>query len=222
MTAPLLILPGAMAPALLTEIRTLLAHAAFGEAVAGRDSTDTIVRIAWPEESEPAKRAAEIVAGALEQSERFRAAAFPAAMMTPRFHRYDVGMRYAEHTDPALLDGSPPLRRDIAMTVALSEPSSYEGGDLVLDLGGATFRWKGEPGDCILYSPDLSHRVDPVARGTRLVAVSWIQSTVRGFERRHVLSEIAGVLKELETGAAPEPHVEALQCAYFNLIRRWI
>jgi PKHD-type hydroxylase len=133
------ILRGAVTAARVGEIRALLAHGAFGQAVAGR-STDTNVRIASPEESEPARRAAELVAGALEQSERFRAATFPAAMMTPRFYCYDVGMGYADHTDPAFLGGSPPLRRDIAMTLALSEPTSYEGGDLVLDLGGTPHR----------------------------------------------------------------------------------
>ena len=222
MTAPLLLLRGALAPAPVEEVRALLAHSAFREAPAALRSAETRFCTPWPEQSEPARRAGELVVAALEQSARFKAATFAAAMMTPRFQRYDVGVGYAEHTDPVFVAGPPAMRRDIALTLALSEASSYEGGDLVFDLGGAAQRWRGEAGDAILYAPDLVHRVEPVTRGTRLVAVSWIQSLVRGFERRHILGELANLLEELETGAAPEPHVEALQYGYFNLLRLWM
>ena len=220
MTAPLVLLQGALAPALVGEVRALLAPGVFREAPVDLRSAESSFFI--PEPSAPAQRAAELVAGALEHSARFKAATFASAMMTPRFQRYDVGVGYADHTDPVFLDGPPVMRCDIALTLMLSEPGSYEGGELVFDLGGATQRWRGEAGDCILYAPDLVHRVEPVTHGTRLVAVSWLQSMVRGFDRRHILAEVANLLVELETGAAPEPHVEALHYGYANLLRLWM
>jgi PKHD-type hydroxylase len=219
-TAPLLLLRGALAPALVEEVRALLAPSAFRESTAELRSAATHFCI--PEPSELVQRAAELVAGALEQSAPFKAATFASAMMTPRFQRYEVGVGYADHTDPVFLEGPPAMRRDIALTLALSEPGSYDGGDLVFDLGGATQRWRGEAGDCILYAPDLVHRVEPVTRGIRLVAVSWVESMVRGFDRRHILAEVANLIEALETGAAPEPHVEALQYGYANLLRLWM
>ena len=96
-----------------------------------------------------------------------------------------------------------------------------QGGELVFDLGATTYRWQGEPGDCILYSPDLVHRLEPVTEGARVFAVSWVQSTIRGFEQRRILAEVGGVLRELDTGAAPEAHVDALHDAYSNLVRLW-
>lgn len=222
MIAPVRILRGALPLSLVQRLNELLARGAFGDAVTGRRSTETSVRIAWAEESEAAHSAAALVEAALEQSEAFRAATFPAAMMTPRFHRYDAGMRHADHTDPALLGGgSALLRRDIAMTIALNLPNTCEGGELTFDLGVTTHRWQGEPGDCILYSPDVVHRVEPVTRGARLLAVSWVESTIQNFEHRRILSEIGRVLKELETGDAPEPHVDALHDGYSNLVRLW-
>jgi PKHD-type hydroxylase len=222
MSVPLTVLHGVFTPALIAELRALLAQSTFRELAAGAGSTDTNVLVALPEESEPARRAAELVASTLEANQSFAAATFPSAMTAPRFYRYDVGMEYAEHTDLAFQGGSAPLRRDIALTIVLSDPSSYEGGDLVFDPDGMGHRFRGEPGDCMLYSPDLSHAVEPVTRGSRWVAVAWIQSTVRGFERRHILSQITQLVGELETGAPPEPHVEALHHGYSNLIRLWL
>jgi PKHD-type hydroxylase len=222
MSAPLSVLRGVFTPAQIAEVRRLFTQSAFRALAAGAGPSDANVFVALPEESEPARRAAELVAGTLEGNQSFASATFPSAMTAPRFYRYDLGMGYAEHTDLAFHGGSAPLRRDIALTVVLSEPSSYEGGDLVFDPGGMQHRVRGELGDCILYSPDLSHAVEPVTRGSRWVAVSWIQSTVRGFERRHILSELTRLVGELETGAPPEPHVEALHHGYSNLIRLWL
>lgn len=222
MIAPLLVLRGALSLSLVEQVNDLLAQGGFGEAVSGRNPSETSVRIAWPEETQSVSRAAELVSAALEQSEAFRVATFPARMVTPRFHRYELGMRHGEHADPALLGGARPvLRRDIAMSLALGAPDSYEGGELVFDLGVTSYRWKGEPGDCILCSPDIVRRVEPVTRGARVIAISWIQSTIRNFEQRRILSEVGALLKELETGATPEAHVDALHNGYANLVRLW-
>ena len=222
MIAPLLVLRAALPLSLVERVNQLLAQGAFGDVVTGRAASETSVRIAWSEQSEPARQAAELVGAALEQSDAFRVATFPAAMVTPRFHRYEVGMRHAAHTDPALVGVAPALlRRDIAITIALDTPAAYEGGELVFDLGATTYRWQGAPGDCILYSPDLVHRLEPVTEGARVFAVSWVQSTIRGFEQRRILAEVGGILRELDTGAAPEAHVDALHDAYSNLVRLW-
>lgn len=222
MIAPLLVLRAALPLPLVAQVNELLAPGTFGEAVSGRKAGETSVRIAWPEENRSVGRAAELVAAGLEQSEAFRVGTFPASMVTPRFHRYEVGMRHGSHTDPALLGGMQHLiRRDIAMTLALDAPDGYEGGELVLDLGATSYRWKGEPGDCVLCSPDVVRRIEPVTKGARVIAVSWIQSTIRSFEHRRILSEIGNILKELETGAEPEAHVDALHNGYANLVRLW-
>ena len=74
------------------------------------------------------------------------------------------------------MGSTPLLRCDIAVTVSLSERSSYEGGELVIDVAGVPQRWKGDAGDCILYPADTLHRVEAVTKGERVVAVFWIQS----------------------------------------------
>jgi PKHD-type hydroxylase len=141
-------------------------------------------------------------------------------------------MTYGEHIDGALM-GEPPdlVRCDVAVTICLNDGSSYEGGDLVIDAAGMPRSWKGNAGDCLLYPADTLHRVEPVTRGVREVAVIWIQSLVRDPARRRILFDLRAVLEELDRGsqspapapapAVSGPHVETLRRSYFNLIRMW-
>ena len=81
MIAPLLVLRGALPASVVAEVNALLAHEAFGEPVSAGRAKETTVRIAWPEESDSARRAAELVGATLEQTEAFRVATFPASML---------------------------------------------------------------------------------------------------------------------------------------------
>ena len=79
-----------------------------------------------------------------------------------------------------------------------------------------------QPGDAIIYPADTLHRVAPVTRGVRDVAVFWIQSLVRDAGRRRILYDIRSALDVLDRSPEPPPHVEALRRSYFNLIRMWV
>jgi PKHD-type hydroxylase len=167
-------------------------------------------------------KAAELLVAACRASSTFAAATWAEAMMTPMFCRYEPGMAYGNHIDGAFM-GEPPdqLRCDIAVTVCLVDGTSYDGGDLVIDAAGVPRRWKGDAGDCIIYPADTLHRVEPVTRGTREVAVMWIQSMVRDPAQRRILFDVKEALDELDRAAVSPPPLEALRRSYFNLIRMW-
>ena len=57
-----------------------------------------------------------------------------------RIDRYRVGMAYGNHLDNPLIGDSETLRSDISMTVFLSDPASYDGGELRLE---TPFRRRG-------------------------------------------------------------------------------
>ena len=104
-----------------------------------------------PAQSAEAKRAVSVVLEALRANTKFQAASFPAAMTPPMFCKYQPGMGYGDHIDSPIMGGTPHLRCDIAVTIALANASTYEGGELVIDVAGVPQRWKGDAGDCILY-----------------------------------------------------------------------
>src|SRR3546814_15402470 len=66
------------------------------------------------------------------------------------------------------------LRSDLSMTVFLSEPGDYQGGELVLD-SDMKFapRFTMPAGTALLYATSSTHRVEPVTHAARLVALTW-------------------------------------------------
>src|SRR5205085_7085268 len=63
-------------------------------------------------------------------NEVFRLAVRPKALTPLLFSRYQDGMNYGSHVDDALMDG---LRTDVSFTLFLSDPESYDGGELVIE-----------------------------------------------------------------------------------------
>lgn len=83
--------------------------------------------------------------------------------------RMDVGGRYDLHVDSANLG-------HYSTTTFLSDPSTYDGGELVLHIDGESVVVKPEAGWSMTYLTGTPHTVKPVTRGTRLVCVNWTTS----------------------------------------------
>lgn len=86
--------------------------------------------------------------------------------------RYDGSDRgfYDWHTDFA---GLMPLRK-ISISIQLSRPEDYEGGDLELFYTSSPHKLDRARGAFIAFPSFLLHRVTPVTRGTRWSLVAWI------------------------------------------------
>ena len=77
-----------------------------------------------------------LLANALARSGPFMDFCMPKKVAPPSMLRYDAGMKYGAHSDAALMTvGGPPMRSDLSCTIFLSEPSNYQGGELVIHLG---------------------------------------------------------------------------------------
>ena len=64
----------------------------------------------------------------------------------------------------------PPVRK-ISMTLLLSDPSTFEGGELEFMSRGK--RVKLKQGQAVFFASWLQHRVKPVIRGERKSLVMW-------------------------------------------------
>lgn len=159
---------------------------------------------------------------ALNRSEAFMSSALPHTILPLTFARYDVGMTYGDHLDlPVVGTASGPLRTDLSLTVFLSPPDSYDGGELVLPGDDGPRRIKGDAGDAFLYPSHTLHRVEPVTRGHRLVAITWIQSLVRDGEARAILASLASSLVAMHDAGASEAELVKLRQVQHRLLRRW-
>ena len=172
--------------------------------------------------SDAAASAGERLVDRIRMNPIFEAAAMPRRVSPPRFSRYEKGMRYGDHLDGPLMGLDAGLMRtDLAVTVFLSDPDSYDGGELTIDSGFGLQRCKGAAGDCVVYPASMFHRVETVTRGVRLAAFFWIQSLVRDSARRQILFDLATSIDHCDRAGQQGPWLERLRRSHLNLVRMW-
>ncbi len=138
------------------------------------------------------------------------------------YNRYADGMEYGWHLDSPVMGGAPPVRTDVAMTLFLSGPETYDGGELDVEVPGATSSWKLPAGDAIFYPAIWRHRVRPVTRGERLAAITWVQCGVRDPVQRHMLSQVKHVHSALLANGTMPQETEKLLAVYSAMMRMWV
>jgi len=167
------------------------------------------------------QKSSELLRQALVRSEEFREFAFPVAMAPPMMTRYRPGMKYGAHSDAAFLPlPSGIIRSDLSCTIFLNDPEDYEGGELHIRLGDGDLRFKLQPGEAIVYPSDTLHEVEPVTKGERLVAITFIQSRVQDPFRRNLLFELNEVAALEGLKMAPE-NFTMMQLIQNQLLRHW-
>jgi len=136
------------------------------------------------------------------------------------FSKYGAGMRYGWHVDsPAM--GNPPVRTDMAMTLFLSDPSSYEGGELVIRTASGERFFKPAKGDAVVYPCNYVHQVSEVKSGERRAAVTWMQSAVRSAEKRRVLYDLKNAHALLTKKDPQSEETQLVLQTWSNLMRMW-
>lgn len=134
------------------------------------------------------------------------------------FSRYDPGMRYGAHIDDAIMHG---MRADAAFTLFLSDPQSYDGGELVLDTAAGEDTIKLPAGALVAYPATSLHRVAEVTRGTRLAAIGWARSFVRDAAQRELLFDLDTARRKLFAQQGATAEFDLLAKSLANLMRMW-
>jgi len=172
-------------------------------------------------EQQAYQRSSQMLLQAFGRSAEFAEFAFPVLIAPPLITRYRPGMKYGAHADAAFLQmPGQTIRSDLSCTIFLNEPDSYEGGALHIRLGDADIRFKLKPGEAIVYPSDTSHEVEPVTKGERLVAITFIQSRVPDPFRRNLLFNLNEVAALEGLKMDPENY-SRLQLVQQNLLRYW-
>jgi PKHD-type hydroxylase len=165
-----------------------------------------------------------LVMQALSRNATFFAAALPLKILPPLFNRYAGSTNtYGAHVDGAMRqapDGSY-LRTDLSATLFLSDPDSYEGGELQIADTFGTHRIKLPAGSLVLYPSSSVHLVTPVTRGERLASFLFMQSMVRDDNQRRLLYDMDMALLQLRETVGETDAVVTLTGTYHNLLRQW-
>lgn len=193
-----------------------------GSSTAGKVAAPVKENLQLDTASSDAAELGSLVSAALARSGAFGMAALPRRMSKPLFSRYALGMAYGRHLDNAVMYQPEPVRSDLALTLFLSDPGSYEGGELLIHDGIlGQQKIKLAAGSAILYPAWSVHEVCRLTAGQRDAAVVWIQSMVRSVEQRRILFEMGMALQALRARQPDAPEFTVLSAAHQNLLRMW-
>ena len=196
-----------------------------GRLTAGTQSLQVKRNSQLDPESPVALQLGQFILDRLSQSALFMSAALPHRILPPMFNRYDQAQTFGVHVDNAIrampLTGER-LRTDLSMTLFLTEPEDYDGGELVVEDHYGAQVVKLAAGDMVLYPSTSLHQVTPVTRGVRVSAFFWLQSMVRSDPQRAILFDLDQAIQSLAAReGANTPEAVRLTGIYHNLIRMW-
>ncbi|HEU4780752.1 MAG TPA: Fe2+-dependent dioxygenase, partial [Steroidobacteraceae bacterium] len=194
--------PKVLTPEQVAECRRLLDPAEWsdGKATVGEQGALVKKNRQLPELSPVGQQLGGLILTALSRNPLFFSAALPLKTVPPLFNRYESGEQYGTHIDGAVraVPGSSHfIRTDLSSTLFLTDPSEYDGGELVvLDTYGQ-HEVKLPAGDLILYTSGSLHRVNPVTRGARVCSFFWTQSMVADERYRELLYKLDQTIQKL-------------------------
>mgnify|MGYP001160706249 CR=1 FL=1 len=152
-----------------------------------------------------------------------KAAARPRRFSPLLVSRTQDSGHYGAHVDNAMMGtGDKRLRTDLSFTLFLTDPDTYEGGELVVHAAGLTQTIKGRAGELVLYPSASIHEVRPVTSGSRIVCVGWIESMIRDPAQRELLFDMENLRVSLRTSLPPgSAELLTLDKSIANLLRMW-
>jgi len=195
-----------------------------GRITAGYQSALAKHNLQLTEDHPVARELGDILLTVLPQNLLFMAAAVPFKIFPPLFNCYQEGQEFGTHVDNAIrsVKGTPHrIRTDLSMTLFLSEPEEYEGGELIIEDTFGTPSVKLPAGHAVLYPGSSLHRVEPVTRGRRIASFFWIQSMVRDDTRRRLLFNLDIAIQQLGKEHPDSEVPIKLTGIYHNLVRQW-
>jgi PKHD-type hydroxylase len=223
----LICIPDILGKAEVAEFRDIMDASEWedGRSTAGAQSAMVKKNEQLPPNSAIARQLGERVVRALAASPLFISAAVPRHIFPPLFNRYGAGNHFGVHVDNAVrgdhLTGTR-IRTDLSVTLFLSEPDQYDGGELVVEDYYGSHEIKLPAGHLVLYPASSLHMVTPVTRGIRVASFFWLQSMIRDAHARSLIFDLDTAIRGLvERIGRDDPHTVKLTGIYHNLIRYW-
>jgi len=196
-----------------------------GRSTAGAQSARVKKNEQLPPNSDIARQLVKRSVRALVANPLFVSAAIPKQIFPPLFNRYGVGQHFGVHVDNAVrgdhLSGAR-IRTDLSVTLFLSEPEEYDGGELIVEDYYGSHRVKLPAGHLVLYPATSLHAVTEVTRGVRVASFFWLQSMVRDGHARSLIFDLDTAIQGLvQRVGRDDPELVKLTGIYHNLIRCW-
>lgn len=170
---PCVTLPGIFASGELDHLEKMASSAREPGGVGGPDGAVRSSRVTWVNFEQANvwlyQRVAEAVAGVNAEHYRFDLTGIGEPIQLARYESGEKG-HYDWHQDYGVTQVS----RKLSVTVQLTDPESYDGGDLQIMTSSKVAQPGRERGLAIVFPAYQVHRVSTVERGARHSLVAWV------------------------------------------------
>ncbi|MEB3754635.1 Fe2+-dependent dioxygenase [Acinetobacter sp. MD2(2019)] len=195
-----------------------------GKKTAGTQAQNVKDNLQLNANSEVFKELSPFIADTLRKNPFIHSFALPNEVLLPLFNLYQNGGHYGNHVDSAIhysAEKNKQIRTDVSITLFLSEPNEYEGGELIIEDTYGEHEVKLDAGDAVIYPATSLHRVEPVTQGMRICACTWIQSMIKDDWQRSMLFNLDKTIMSLRQQFGDTAETAQLTHHYHNLLRQW-
>lgn len=208
----------------LESIRSHLATAQWqsGQASAGASARTQKANEEMDQSSEGWKAINQLVVTQLYSHPVFQSMVLPSKVSAAFVSRCLPGMHYGQHIDDPIMGSlNSRYRSDVAVTVFLSDPDTYDGGELTIQSRFGPVAVKLPAGSAVAYPASSLHEVTPVTRGERVVCALWAQSMVRDAQQRELLHDLDEARQAIHQSTPKAQVTQQIEQVYANLLRLW-
>jgi PKHD-type hydroxylase len=223
----LLCIPDVLSKEDVADFRRIMAAEPWedGRSTAGAQSAEVKKNEQLSPDGKTSRQLGERILRALAANPLFISAAVPLHIFPPLFNQYVPGQFFGEHVDNCIrgdrLTGLR-IRTDLSVTLFLSEPEEYDGGELSIEDYYGSQRIKLPAGHLVLYPSTSLHMVTPVTRGARVSSFFWLQSMIKDPLARRMTFDLDNAIRELvQRLGRNDTEVRKLTNIYHNLVRHW-
>ena len=125
-------------------------------------------------------------------------------------------MHYGRHIDNPFMSSG---RSDLSFTISLTDKSTYNGGELIIEDMNLENEFKLNAGEIIIYPSTYLHSVKEIKNGERIVCVGWIESYVKSIEQREFLFDLDAGAKGLLAKNGRSDELDLIFKSYANFLR---
>ena len=187
-----------------------------GKKTAGTYASKVKNNLQLNRESEISKKLSYSIKKKILSSPLIKSFALPKIIHGIMFTKSLSNMQYGRHIDNPFMSSG---RSDLSFTISLTDKSTYDGGELVIEEMNSEKEFKLNAGEIIIYPSTYLHAVKEIKNGERLVCVGWIESYVKSIEEREYLFDLDAGAKGLLAKNGRSDELDLIFKSYSNLLR---
>ena len=187
-----------------------------GKKTAGSQASIVKNNLQLNRDSEISKKLSLLIKKKLLSNPLIKSFALPKIIHGIMFTKSLNNMQYGRHIDNPFMSSG---RADLSFTISLTDKSTYEGGELIIEEMNSEKEFKLNVGEIIVYPSTYLHSVKEIQNGERIVCVGWIESYVKSIEEREYLFDLDAGAKGLLAKNGRSDELDLIFKSYSNLLR---